>query len=81
MTQLNLDDRDVMDNAASSDPPNEKEVGEVLKDLATRVHKSPGLDGVHAGMVVTVWGAGCERGPSDPVPEHVVIRAIAQSMA
>ena len=41
-----------MANAASSDPPTEKEVGEALKDLATRLHKSPGLDGVHAWMVV-----------------------------
>ena len=52
VTQLNMEDRGFMASAPSSDPPTEKEVGEALKDLATRLHKSPGLDGVHAWMVV-----------------------------
>ena len=48
---------DFLANAASSDPPTEKEVGEALNDLATRMHKSPGLDGVYAWMVVCVGQA------------------------
>ena len=52
VAQLNLDDRDFMANAASSDHPIEEKVGEALKGLATRPHKSPGLDWVHAWMVV-----------------------------
>ena len=41
-----------MANGASSDPITSAEVTLALKDLATRMHKSPGLDGVYAWMVV-----------------------------
>ena len=81
MTQLNLNDRDFMANTASRDPPTEKEVGEALKDLATRLHKSPGLDHWGTCLDGSVCGAGCEGGPSGFVPESVIIWAISQSMA
>ena len=49
---LSLEDREFMANGASSEPITSAEVTSALKDLAIRMHKSPGLDEVYAWMVV-----------------------------
>ena len=41
-----------MTNGASTEPITSAEVTYALKDLATRIHKAPGLDEVYAWMVV-----------------------------
>ena len=53
MAQLNLPQhKTYLAGLESRDPPTHEEVDKALQDLATRFHKSPGLDEVYGWMIV-----------------------------
>ena len=62
VARLNLEDRDFMANGASNEPITSAEVTSALKDLATRMHKSPSLDEVYSWMVVLAIGGAAVHG-------------------